>query len=48
MKVTTITSRLEKLGYKVTMCFSGTIIASNGKKTYKANSYNELYNLIFR
>lgn len=48
MKTDYIIAKLEKLGYKVTRCFSGTIIASKGQQSYKANSYNQLYNLMFK
>lgn len=46
MKRQTIINRLEKQGYKVTICFSGMILAKKGSKSYHATSMNGLWNLI--
>ena len=47
MKTSSIISKLEKQGYKVTYCFSGKVIASKGQRTYIAESYNSLHSQIF-
>ena len=47
MKTNSIINKLEKLGYKVTRCFSGKVIANKGQQTYKADTYNALYKQLF-
>lgn len=46
MKRQTIINRLEKQGYKVTICFSGVVLAKKGSKNYWATSLNGLWSLI--
>jgi hypothetical protein len=38
--------KLLKLGYKVTYCMTGNIIAKKGQKLYKAESIDKLLKLI--
>jgi hypothetical protein len=47
MRTNLIIKKLEKLGYKVTRCFSGKVMANKGQQSYIADSYNALYKQIF-
>jgi hypothetical protein len=40
-------TKLERNGYEITICFSGSYIASKNQRHYKACSLNGLIKLIF-
>lgn len=47
MKRTTIETKLVKHGYRVVYTLEGNVIAYKGQRSYKSNSLNALYKVIF-
>ena len=47
MRTDEIRKRLEKDGYRITYC-NGSYFAKKNRKTYRADSLNGLYDILFR